>query len=161
MQYMFMGTAKEDRKKVNKVKQQLGLLEKLRLSFIVGRPMEVAHTPVSGVSAAQSELKRLGDAIAKTGIEAQAEIALLVNALEDKRGKIFPITHYPQQAASVIGEIARLREPVIVGLLYVVVELKTLAFEFWTKAFVRGREAEKTLDLAVADYVRQVMKHGN
>lgn len=135
--------------------------EKLRLSFLVGRPTQVVHNPVSGVSAAQNELKRLEAAITGLKMDCRAEVAIVVAPAEGKlAGRCFPVSHSAQEAAIVISDIAALQEPRIIGLVYVVADRRTGAFEFWSKLFLRGREAETILDFAVADQVRTIMKGG-
>lgn len=133
--------------------------EKLRRSFIVGRPAEVVHDPVSGISAAQGELRRLEDAIAALGMSCQVQVALIVStAAKERAGKLFAVSHSAHHAAQLITSIAALKEPKMAGLVYAVVDPKTLEFEFWTKAFVKGRETEKLLDLAVAHGVNKMLE---
>lgn len=136
-------------------------LEKLRKSFIVGRPSEVQHDPVSGVAAAQAELRRLEAAIADMELQAQCQIALVVLSTgENRGGRLFVVGGSAESAARVITSIAGLQQPRLMGLVYAVVE-SSGAFEFWTKAFVRGRAAEQILDLAVADGLRRLQDGGS
>jgi hypothetical protein len=132
--------------------------EKLRRAFIVGRPTEVVHNPVSGVSAAQGELKRLEDALADSGMQCQVQVGLVVSTPAREGAGLFVVSHSAHHAAEVITSIAALKEPKLLGLVYAVVDPKTMDFEFWTKAFFKGRATEKLLDLWVVDGVNKMLK---
>jgi hypothetical protein len=132
--------------------------EMLRRSFIVGRPSVVAHTVVSAVSAAQSELTRLEAAIAAAGMRCQCQVGLVVSTTAKEGAGRFGVSHSAHHAAQLITKIAALKEPKMLGLVYAIVDPKTLEFEFWTKAFFKGRETEKLLDLWVADGVNRMLE---
>ncbi len=132
--------------------------EMLRRSFIVGRPSVVAHTVVSAVSAAQGELKRLEAAIAAYGMRCQAQVGLVVSTTAKEGAGLFVVRHPAHDAAQLITNIAALKEPKMLGLVYAIVDPKTLEFEFWTKAFFKGRETEKLLDIWVVDGVNRMLK---
>jgi hypothetical protein len=132
--------------------------EKLRRSFIVGRPVQVLHDPVSGISAAQGELKRLEEAIAASGMRCQAQVGLVVSTTAKEGAGLFVVSHSAHHAAQLITSIAALPEPKMAGLIFAIVDPKTLEFEFWTKAFFKGRETEKLLDFWVADGVKRMLK---
>jgi hypothetical protein len=132
--------------------------EELRHAFVVGRPVEVFHSVLSAVTAAEAELTRLETAIKTRKLECAVQVALVVESADQEvlGGKLFVAGHSPEHAARTITAIAALKQPKIAGLVYCVMDTKTGNFEFWTKAFVRGRDTEKILDLAVADGMRRL-----
>lgn len=130
--------------------------EKLRRAFVTGRPVEVKHTPVSAVAAAQDALARLTAKIAELGLtNVQPEVGVVVFS-RALGGKSVPVTMDAKAAAQAVSEIAEHTEPVIAGLVFAVADGTN--YEFWTRAFLKGRLAEKMLDLAVADLVKQLRK---
>ena len=139
-----------------KRKSDLPPFEKLRRAFIIGRPSEVQHSIVSGVSAAQDELKRLEEKIAEMKLECAAQVCVVVSTSHEREGKWYPVNSSPHHAAKVISDIATLPDPQVVGLVYAVVDTQTRDFEFWTKAFIKGRQTEKLLDLAVLKGLRRM-----
>jgi hypothetical protein len=132
--------------------------EELRHAFIVGRPTEVDHTPLSAVNAAQAELIRLELAIKERGLTCAAQVALVVGSKDQQPfgGKLFVVSRSLEEIATMITAISQLKEPTLAGLVYCVMDTQTGAYEFWTKAFIKGRDAEKTLDLAVADGLKRL-----
>ena len=126
-------------------------MENLRKRLIVGRPAEVVHTPVSGVAAVQAELGRVNTTIREMGLKCRAELGIVVRSAEKEfAGRTFIITSSAQEAAKAIADIAALQDPQMVGTIYAVIDEHTGVFEFWTRPFIKGRDAEKILDLAVA-----------
>jgi hypothetical protein len=144
----------EKEQKRGRMKQETPF-EELRHAFVVGRPVEVFHTPLSAVSAAEAELTRLENAIGERKLGCMPQVALVV-AAKNKGVGLFVADHSSEDAAKTITAIAALTEPKIVGLVYCIVNPKTGEYEFWTKAFFRGRDTEKILDLAVADGVNKL-----
>jgi hypothetical protein len=142
----------EKEQKRGRVKQETPF-EELRHAFIVGRPVEIVHTPLSAVSAAEAELTRLETAIKTRKLTCVAQVALVVASADQETfgGKLFVANHSSEAAAQTITAIAALKEPKIAGLVFAVVDTEEGNFEFWTKAFKRDRDTEKVLDLAVAD----------
>jgi hypothetical protein len=147
----------EKGQKLGRMKEETPF-EELRHAFVVGRPVEVAHTPLTAVAAAEAELTRLEAAIKARNLECVAQVALVVESADQEvfGGKLFVAGHSSEIAAKIITDIAALKEPKIAGLVYCIVDAKTGNFEFWTKAFIRGRDTEKILDLAVADGMRRL-----
>ena len=133
--------------------------EELRHAFVVGRPTDANHTPLSAVNTAQAELIRLESALEKRKLlGVVAQVALVVGSKDQQAfgGKLFVVSRSLEEIATIITEISRLKEPMLAGLVYCVMDTQTGAYEFWTKAFVRGRDTEKILDLAVAAGLRKL-----
>jgi hypothetical protein len=147
---------------MQKMREDLPPFQELRRRMSVGRPTEVHHTPLSGVTAAEAELTRLEKAIAERGMKCLSQVAIVVKAKDRPgfAGILRPVDHSAQTATKLITEFASLKEPTIAGLVYCIVDPKTGNFEFWTKAFVKGREIEKVLDLAVADGMNRMEGKG-
>jgi hypothetical protein len=144
--------------KRKRVQKEVPPFEELRHDFIVGRPTEVDHTPLSAVNAAQAELIRLELAIKTRGLTCAAQVGLVVGSKDRQPfgGKLFVVSHSLDEIATMITAISQLKEPTLAGLVYCVLDAQTGAYEFWTKAFVKSRDAEKILDLAVADGLRRL-----
>jgi hypothetical protein len=130
--------------------------EKLRRVFVTGRPVEVKHTAVTAVAAAQDALARLTAKIAELNLaNVQPEVGLVVFSRE-LGGKTISVTMDAKAAAQSVADIAEHTAPVIAGLVFAVADGKN--YEFWTKAFLKGRLVEKMLDLSVAEQVKQLRK---
>lgn len=130
--------------------------EKLRRAFVTGRPVEVKHTPVSAIAAAQDALARLTAKIPELGLaNVHPEVGVVVFS-RALGGKTVSVTMDAKAAAQAVAEIAEHSEPVIAGLVFAVADGKE--YEYWTRAFLKGRLPEKMLDLAVAEQVKQLRK---
>jgi len=154
-----MMAARVTQKRRTEKMNALGPWENLRHAFLVGRPTEVKHTPLTAVTAAQDQLAKLEERKVAVGLpNTKTEVGIVVT-FEPAMIQVFPVEGGDREAVQTAGAIAALTNPVIVGLVYVVADPDNVAnFEFWTKAFLRGREYEKILELAVADQMERVKK---
>lgn len=152
---MRLSEAKEHRKAgLMKHLNDMPPFEKLRRAFVTGRPMEVKHTAVTAVAAAQDALNRLITKISELGLaKVRPEVAIVVFS-RALGGEPVPVTMDDKASAQAVAKIAEHAEPVIAGLIFAVADGKN--YEFWTRAFLKGRMIEKMLDLAVAQQVKNL-----
>lgn len=154
---MRISEAKENRRAgLMKHLNDMPPFEKLRRAFVTGRPVEVKHTAVSAVAAAQDALARLIAKIAELGLtKVQPEVGIVVFS-RALGGKTVSVTMDAKASAQTVADIAEHTEPVIAGLIFAVADGEN--YEFWTRAFLKGRMIEKMLDLAVAQQVKDLRK---
>jgi hypothetical protein len=156
---MYMNAARVTRKPRTEKMNALPPWERLRHAFLVGRPTEVKHTPLTAVTAAQDQLAKLDERKVAVGLpNTKTEVGIVVT-FAPSMIQVFPVEGGDREAVQTAAAIASLPNPVIVGLVYVVADPDNVSnFEFWTKAFLRGREYEKLLVLAVVKQMERVKK---
>jgi len=143
---------------MKKMREDLPPFQELRRRMSVGRPAEVEHTPLSAVNAACVAANSVLAEINKMGLTAiMLDVAVVADAADKKPGgRTFPVPHSVAGIGKVVDAIAALPEVQLVGLIFCVVNTATGDWEIWTKAFRRGREYQKTLDVAVARQVQEL-----
>jgi hypothetical protein len=138
--------------RIDKVVESLTPLERVRRTSKTGRPTRKPNIrPLEAVSDAQRFMAAVKVRMLEAGFDnPRIESALVVGT------KTFPVSMDDAQCAATIAAILREfdTEPKILGVIFAITDGH--AVEFWHRSFVAGREAQKTLDLAVADQARRL-----